>query len=85
MTLRSRAAAAGVTDITQKGDSIQITMSVFDFGAVSAVTAEDAWKNRLRFLPKADKPILMLKMMKTDQPLKLMEQFVDIYRRYHAT
>ena len=83
--LRARAAAAGITDISQKGDSIQITMSVFDFNAVSAITAEDAWKNRLRFLPKAEKPILMLKMLKAEQPLKLMEQFVDIYRRYHST
>ena len=83
--LRARAAAAGITDISQKADSIQFTMSVFDFGAVSALTAEDIWKNRLRFLPKADQPILILKMMRNEQPLKLVETFVDAYRRYHST
>ena len=82
--LRARAAAAGVADISQKGAELLFTMAEFDFAAVSDLSAEPAWKGRVRMLPKAEKPILAVRLAKAEQPLRLAEQFVDAYRQRHA-
>ena len=82
--LRARAAAAGVADISQKGAELLFTMAEFDFAAVSDLSAEPVWKGRVRMLPKAEKPILAVRLAKAEQPLRLAEQFVDAYRQRHA-
>ena len=83
--VRARAAAAGICDMTQKGDTIRLTMAEFDFAAVSALSGEDAWKGRVRVLPKGEKPVLTLRLGRDQTPLKAVEAFVDTYRKYHST
>ena len=77
--LRAKAAAAGISKIEQKGDTITITMEVLDFPAVSAVCAEPAYKGRI-FFAAGEKPMVNLKLKKNEDPLKMTESLVKQYR-----
>ena len=76
--LRSKAAACGVADITQKGMSILFTLSEFDLRAVSELAA--AFGGRLLFSP-GDKAVLTLKLRKGEDPLRQSELLI---RKYEA-
>ena len=76
--LRGRAAAAGITEITQKGPQIAFALQELDFPAVSAVCALPAFKGRIFF--SADKaPVLTVKLQSGEKVLDLCRSFVDGY------
>ena len=77
--LRAGASAVGVSKLEQKGDTIHMTMEVFDFPAVSAVCAEPAYKNRIFFAANSEKPLLSLRLKKDEDPLKMTRQLVQRY------
>ena len=76
--LRARAAAAGITEITQKDGSVLFTLAVMDFPAISAVCAEAAFKSRT-FFSAGKSPMLTVRLKKGEDPLKLSEQLVSRY------
>jgi transcription-repair coupling factor (superfamily II helicase) len=76
--LRSKAAACGVADISQKGMNILFTLAEFDLRAVSELAA--AFGGRLLFSP-GDKAVLTLKLRKGEDPLRQSEQLI---RKYEA-
>ena len=47
--LRARAAAAGITEITQKDGAILLSLATMDFAAISACCAEAQFKGRIFF------------------------------------
>ena len=76
--LRARAAAAGITEITQKDGSVLFTLAVMDFPAISAVCAEAAFKSRT-FFSAGKSPMLTVRLKKGEDSLKLSEQLVSRY------
>lgn len=81
--LRAAAAAADICDISQKNGQLCFTTTVADFASVSAMCAEPAYKNRVFFSPKGDKPVMVLKLASGDDPLKVAQRFVQQYGVYH--
>ena len=79
--LRAKAAAAGITEITQKDDALLLTLAVLDFAAVSGVCGEQAFKGRI-FFSAGKSPLLTLKLRRADDPLKLAGQLVSVYASY---
>jgi len=77
--LRARAAAAGVSDISQKGRTIVFTLAKFEFEAVAAICGAEAYKKRVFLSPKTDQPQLTLKLAANENPLKAAEAFVRDY------
>ena len=47
--LRARAAAAGITEITQKDGAILLSLATMDFAAISGCCAEAQFKGRIFF------------------------------------
>ena len=76
--LRARAAAAGITEITQKEGGVMLTLAVMDFPAISAVCAEPAFKSRI-FFSAGKAPALTVRLRKGEDALKLTEQLVSRY------
>ena len=74
--LRARAAAMGVSDITQKGRTLQFTLAKFSFEAVAAVCALPVYARRMFLAPKSDKPLLTLKLAAGENGLKAAEEFL---------
>jgi transcription-repair coupling factor (superfamily II helicase) len=76
--LRAEAAKASISRIDQKADAISVTLEQFDFAAISAVCAEDAFKGRI-FFAAGEKPMLTLKLKKADDPLKMAQTLIRSY------
>ena len=74
--LRARAVAQGISDISQKGRTIQFTLAKFSFEAVSAVCALPAYQRRVFLSPKTEKPLLTLKLAAGENSLKAAEEFL---------
>ncbi len=74
--LRARAAAQGISDISQKGRTIAFTLKKFSFEAVAAVCGLPAYQKRLYLSPKTDKPLLTLKLAAGENPLRASEEFI---------
>ena len=74
--LRSKAAACGISDISQKGANVLFTLSEFDLRAVSELAS--AFGGRLLFSP-GDKAMLTLKLRKGEDPLRQSEQLIGKY------
>ena len=77
--LRVAAAEAGICDITQKGQSIKITMVDPTFDIISKLCAKQEYKGRI-LLNAGQEPYLMLKLKNADDPLKTSEAFVKAYK-----
>lgn len=77
--LRARAAAAGITEITQKDGAILLSLATMDFAAISGCCAEAQFKGRI-FFSAGKVPMLSVKLKKTDDPLKLATQLVGRLR-----
>ena len=75
--LRARAAAQGISDISQKGRTLQFTLAKFSFEAVAAVCALPAYEKRMFLSPKSDKPLLTLKLAAGENSLKAAEEFLQ--------
>ncbi len=78
--LRARAAGQGISDISQKGRTIQFTLAKFSFEAVSAVCALPAYQKRVFLSPKTEKPLLTLKLAAGENSLKAAEEFL---KKFH--
>ena len=78
--LRAKAAAVGVCDLAQKGRTLRLTLSKFDFETVSAVC--EAYKKRVFLLPNAEKPTLTLQLAAGENPLQAAEQLVQ---KFHTS
>ena len=76
--LRARAAASGITEITQKEGMVNLTLSTMDFAAISAVCGDAKWKGRV-FFSAGRSPMLSAKLKKGEDSLKLAEALVDAY------
>ncbi len=79
--LRSRAASAGIQEITQKAGTILFTLRSIDFQAVSGICADPQLKKRVRFTA-GDIPKLTLTLESGDNPLKVCEAFVRKFSAY---
>ncbi len=78
--LRAKAAAAGISDISQKGRTIEFCLKKFEFEAVAALCGLPAYQKRVYLSPKSDKPILTLKLLAGENPLKAAEELLKNYR-----
>ena len=61
IALRARAAAAGITEITQKDGAILLSLATMDFAAISACCAEAQFKGRI-FFSAGKVPMLSVKL-----------------------
>jgi len=77
--LRVAAAQAGICDITQKGQSIKITMVDPTFDIISKLCARSEYKGKI-LLNAGQEPYLMLKLRNGDDPLKCAQVFVEAYK-----
>ena len=77
--LRARAAAVGISDISQKGRTIVFTLTKFSVEAVAAICGSESYKKRIFLSPKTEKPTLTLKLAANENPLKAAEAFVRDY------
>ena len=77
--LRAGAAALGVTDLTQKGRTLMLTLSRFEFEAIAALCGQAAYQKRIFLSPKADKPILTLNLRTGENPLKAAQELIGAY------
>ena len=67
--LRARAAAAGITEITQKDGAILLSLATMDFAAISACCAEAQFKGRI-FFSAGKVPMLSVKLKKAEEDRK---------------
>ncbi len=81
--LRSRAAAVGIREITQKGNTVLFTLRSIDFQAVSGICADPQLKKRVLF-SAGDTPRLTLKLTSGDDPLRQCELFVKKFTAFSA-
>ena len=81
--LRACAAAAGITEITQKDGAVLLSLATLDFAAISACCAQAQFKGRI-FFSAGKVPMLTVKLKKDEDPLKLATQLVGIYAALHA-
>ena len=81
--LRARAAAAGITEISQKDGAILLSLSTMDFAAISGCCAEAQFKGRI-FFSAGKVPMLSVKLKKAEDPLKLATQLVGVYAALRA-
>ena len=74
----AKAAAAGITEISQKDTSVMIFMAVLDFAAVSACCAAPEFKGRI-FFAAGKQPQLTVKLAKGEDALKIAQKLVGNY------
>ncbi len=81
--LRARAAAAGITEITQKDGAVFLSLATMDFAAISGCCAEAQFKGRI-FFSAGKVPMLSVKLKKGEDPLKFATQLVGVYAALRA-
>ena len=77
--LRLSAAEAGISDITQKGTSLKITMVDPTFEVISKLCTMPKYKGRI-LLNAGNEPYLMLKLKGETDPIACAEGFVSDYK-----
>ena len=78
--LRADAAANGISQIDQKGTSLNFYLEQFDLRRVSALCGLDKYRARLLF-SAGEKPYLSLRLKKGEDGLKLGRKLVEDYAR----
>ena len=76
--LRAQASACGISDITQKSDQLRLTLDRLDFSAVSALCADPALRDRVRF-SAGEQPVITYRMKKGEEPLGTAQRFLRQY------
>ena len=76
--LRGEASGAGITDISQKGGAVRFSFADFDFRAVSALYAREAWKGRVK-VEAGGKPAVAVKLISKRRILDEARAFVREY------
>ncbi len=79
--LRAQAMKVGIQDIRQKAGDVLFTLSQLDFETVSALCAEEDYKNRVQFLAAAKLPTLRLKLASGVDSLKQSKIFIERYSK----
>ena len=74
--LRAHAAASGISDIVQKGASVNFFLRDFDLQKISALAAERKYQGRLVVVP-GDKPCIALRLKKGEDALKWSTRLVE--------
>ena len=76
--LRARAASSGIVEISQKGQTLSVSLGVFDFAAISSLCEEASFKGRI-FFAAGKIPAITIKLRSGEDSLKLAQQLVDRY------
>ena len=76
--LRARAAASGIVELNQKGQTLTVKLSVFDFAAISSLCEESSFKGRV-FFAAGKTPAITVKLKSGEDALKLAQLLVDRY------
>ncbi|MEG2421920.1 MAG: TRCF domain-containing protein, partial [Oscillospiraceae bacterium] len=76
--LRSAAAQNGISEIAQKGASLNFMLTEFDLSRISALCGQERFKGRLLF-NAGEKPYLSLRVKKGEDALKLGTRLVEEY------
>ncbi len=78
--LRATAAGLGITELTQRGMNLNLTLGNMDFARVSALCAQDKYKGRLLF-SAGEKPYLSLRLKKGEDVLRLGQKLLEDYAK----
>ena len=76
--LRGKAAANGITEISQTGDRLRFSLQSLDLAAASGVCSEKVYRGRL-LLEAGDRPALVLRLKAGERPLRQAGLLVDAY------
>ena len=79
--LRSRAAAVGIQEITQRGQTVFFTLRSIDFQGVSGICADPQLKKRVLF-SAGETPRITMKLADHENPLKACEIFVKKFAAF---
>ncbi len=82
--LRADAKQCGICDIRQKGTDVLLTFHAMDFETVSAVCADDDYKNRLFFVAAAKTPTVRLKLHGATDSLRQTRALITRIRQCKA-
>jgi len=78
--MRAEAARADISDITQRGSLLRLTMTKFDMGRISALYATSLFKGRLK-VDAGMTPAVMLKLRAGKDPVEEASLFIDAYQK----
>jgi len=82
--LRVTAAGCGITDISQKKDSIRLSIPSFDLRQISDLCGAEKYRGRLLFSPEA-RPYLSLRLRRGEDPLQASQAVVADYAKICKT
>ncbi len=74
---RNMAGAAGITEITQRNDSLIIFVKTASMEQVQALVSE--FKGKVTVNGSADKPYISVKLAKNDKPVDVMRRAVEVF------
>ena len=77
--LRAAAAECGISEIAQKGQSLNFYFSGFDLQRISTLCGQERYRGRLLF-SAGERPYLSLRLKKGEDALKLGRRLVEDYR-----
>lgn len=80
--LRANARKVSIKDIRQKAGEVLFTLSQLNLEAISALCAEDGYKNRVQFIASAKEPTLRLKLSSGVDSLRQSKVFVEHLSKY---
>ncbi len=78
--MRATAAQTGISEITQKGTTLNFLLSEFDLQRVSAVCNQEKYKNRI-VVEAGEKPSLSLRLKKGEDALRWGTKLVEDYAK----
>lgn len=77
--LRAKAKAVHIRDIRQKAGEIQFVLTSMDFAALTRVSEQPEYKNRLQLVAAAKEPTMRLTLTKGVDSLRQCKAFVEKY------
>ena len=77
--LRAKAKAVHIRDIRQKAGEIQFVLTSMDFSALTRVSEQPEYKNRLQLVAAAKEPTMRLTLTKGVDSLRQCKAFVEKY------
>jgi hypothetical protein len=80
--LRANARKVHICDIRQKSGDVLFTLTDLNLEAISAICAEDGYKNRIQFLASAKQPTLRLKLAAGVDSLRQSKVFIEHLGKY---
>ena len=77
--LRAKAKAVHIRDIRQKAGEIQFVLTSMDFAALTRISEQPEYKNRLQLVAAAKEPTMRLTLTKGVDSLRQCKAFVEKY------